>query len=90
MLTTEKDYALKILRDIDASKAAVIEKLPRRFLKDGTDVLAKLVEDIYNLSISLNKSPRAFKLAKVKPIFKKVRKTNYRPICYLGTLGKIK
>ena len=50
------------------------------------------VTDIYNLSISLNKFPSAFKLAKVKPIFKKGRKTNvsnYRPISLLPILSKV-
>ena len=71
LLPTEKYYILKILRDIDTSKAAGIDRLPGRFLKDGADFLAKPVTDICNLSISLNKFPRAIKLAKVKPIFKK-------------------
>ena len=55
LLPTEKDDALKILRNIDTSKAAGIDRLPGRFLKDGANVLAKMVTDIYNLSISLNK-----------------------------------
>ena len=76
LLPTEKDYILKILRDINTSKAAGIDRLPGKFLKDGANVLAKPVTDICNLSISLNKFPSAFKLAKVKPIFKKGRKTN--------------
>ena len=76
LLPTEKDYVLKILRDIDTSRAAGIDRLPGRLLKDGADVLAKPVTDICNLLISLNKFPRAFKLAKVKLIFKKGRKTN--------------
>ena len=71
LLPTEKDSILKILRDINTSKTAGIDRLPGRFLKDGADVLAKPVTDICNLSISLNKFPSAFKLAKVKPIFKK-------------------
>ena len=71
LLPTEKDYILKILRDINTSKAAGIDRLPGKFLKDGANVLAKPVTDICNLSISLNKFPSAFKLAKVKPIFKK-------------------
>ena len=75
LLPTEKGYILKILRDIDTSKAAGIGTLPGRFLKDGANVLAKLVTDICNLSISLNKFPNAFKLAKVKLIVKKGRKT---------------
>ena len=59
------------MRHINASKAAGIDRLPGRFLKDGVDVLAKPVTDICNLSMSLNKFPRAFKFAKVKPLFKK-------------------
>ena len=46
LLLTEKDYVLKVLRDINTSKAAGIDRLPVRFLKDGTDVLANLVTDI--------------------------------------------
>ena len=76
LLPTEKDYILKILRDIDTSKAAGIDRLLGRFLKDGANVLAKPVTDIYNLSISLSKFPSTFKLAKFKPIFEKGRITN--------------
>ena len=65
LLPTEKDYILKILRYIDTSKAAGIDRLPGRFLKDGANVLAKPVTDICNFSISLNKFPSAFKLAKL-------------------------
>ena len=92
LLATEKDYVLKILRDVDTSKAAGIYRLPGKFLKDGVDVLAKPVTDICNLSISLSKFPSAFKLAKVKAIFKKGRKTNvsnYRPISLLLILSKV-
>ena len=92
LLPTEKYYVLKILRDIDTSKAAGIDSLPGKFLKDGADVLTKPVTDICNLSISLNKFPRALKLAKVKTIFKKDRKTNvsnYRPISLLRILSKV-
>ena len=64
LLPTQKDY---ILYGID--------RLPGRFLNDGANVLAKPFTDICNFSISLNKFPSAFKLAKVKPIFKKGRKT---------------
>ena len=85
LLSTHKDYILKILREINTSKAAGIDRLPGRFLNDGANVLAKPVTDICNLSISLNKFPSAFKLAKVKPIFKKGRKT----ISLLPILSKL-
>ena len=53
------------MRDIDTSNAAGIDRLPGRLLKDCTNVLAKRVTNICNLSISLKKFPSAFKLAKV-------------------------
>ena len=62
------------MRDVDTTNSAGIYRLPGRFLKDGADVLAKPVTDIFNLSISLNKFPSAFNLAKVKPIFRKFEK----------------
>ena len=80
------------MRDIDTSKAAGIDRLPGRFLKDGAIVLDKPVTDICNLSISLNKFPSAFKLAKFKSIFKKGPKTNvskYWPISLLPILSKV-
>ena len=80
------------MRDINTSKAAGIDRLPGRFLKDGADVLAKPVTDNCNLSISLNKFTCAFKLAEVKPIFKKGPKTNfsnYQPISLLPILSKV-
>ena len=73
LLPTEECYVLKMLRDIDTTKVAGMEKLPR-FLKDGADVPAKLVTDICNLSLYFNKFPSTSQLAlhnKVEPIFKK-------------------
>ena len=61
LLPTEKDYTVKIQRDINTQKAAGIDRLPGRFLKDGADVLGKVLTDICNLSVSLNKFPSAFK-----------------------------
>ena len=41
-------YLIKIVIEINTSKAAGIDSLPRSFLKDGADVPAKRVTDIYN------------------------------------------
>ena len=49
--TTEKQV-LKIMQDIKSFKAAGIDKLSGKFLKDGTDILAKRVSALCNLSIS--------------------------------------
>ena len=46
LLSIEKDYLLKVLRNINTSKAGGIDRLPRRFVKDGANVLAKPIIDI--------------------------------------------
>ena len=89
--TTEKQV-LKILQDIKSSKATGIDELSGRFLKDGADILAKPVSALCNLSISRGVFPSACKVAKLKPIFKKGKKTdpsNYRPISLLPVISKI-
>ena len=46
-----EDIVLKLARNIDISKAAGVDNLPGRFLKDGAVILAKSVTVICNLSI---------------------------------------
>ena len=90
--TTEKQV-LKIMQDIKSSKAAGIDKLSGRFLKDGADILAKPVSALCNLSISRGVFPSACNVAKLKPIFKKGKKTdpsNCRPTSLLPEIYKIK
>ena len=80
------------MQDIKSSKAAGIDKLSGRFLKDGADILAKPVSALCNLSISRGVFPSACKVAKLKPIFKKGKKTdpsNYRLISLLPVISKI-
>ena len=48
---TTEDIVLKLLKNIDISKAAGVDNLPERFLKDGAVILAKSVSKICNLSI---------------------------------------
>ena len=44
LLPTEEDYILKISSDIDTKKAAGIDTLLGRFLKDPADILAKRLQ----------------------------------------------
>ena len=53
------------------SKAAGIDNLQGKFLKDSAHVLAKPITQLYNLSIKLSSFPRCCKIAEFKPIFKK-------------------
>ena len=61
-------------------------------MSDGTEVLALPLINIINLSIKLSTFPEECKIAKLKPIFKKVAWTDrkiYRPISLLTLVSKI-
>ena len=89
--TTEGNI-LKLLKDINPSKAAGLDNIAGKFLKEGASALAKPVTQICNLSISLSVFPDRCKHAKLKPLFKKGFTTepkNYRPISLLPLISKI-
>ena len=89
---TTENTILKLLNNINPSKAAGIDNIAGKFLKDGASVLAKPLTQICNLSISLSIFPKQCKHAKLKPLFKKGSTTepkNYRPISLLPLISKI-
>ena len=89
---TFEEKVLKIMTDTESSKAAGVDKLSGRFLKDGANILAKPISTLCNLSISQGVFPNACKVAKLKPFLKKGKKTNpsnYRPISLLPSISKI-
>ena len=82
----------KLLCCLDVSKGPGMDEISPRFLKDGTEVLAKPIRDIINLSIKLSTFPDKCKIAKLTPLFKKGSKTdpkNYRPISLLPLISKL-
>ena len=88
----ETHNVLEILQSLDSEKAAGIDDIPCKFLKDGANILAKHICQICNLSIKLSLFPHQCKIAKIKPLFKKGSKTdpkNYRPISLLPLISKI-
>ena len=89
---TSPEKILNILKDLNPSKAAGLDNLSGKFLKDGTDILARPISQLCNLSIKLDSFPRSCKIAKVKLLFKKGSKTdpqNYHSISLLPILSKI-
>ena len=56
---------------VKSFKAAGIDKLSGKFLKDGADILAKPVSTLCNLLTFGGVFPSPCKVAKLKPIFKK-------------------
>ena len=82
----------KILLSLDTSKAAGMDQIPAKFLRDGDEVLALPMENIINLSIKLSTFPGKCKIAKLKPIFKRGARNdtkNYHPISLLSLVSKI-
>ena len=80
------------MKDLNPSKAAGIDNLSGKFLKDGAHDLTRPISQFFNLSIKLNSFPSSCKIGKVKPFFIKGSKTdpqNYHPISLLPILSKI-
>ena len=78
---------LSILKGINPSKAAGIDNLSAKFLKDGVHVLARPISQLCNLSLKCSSFPKNCKIAKAKPLFKKGSKTD--PISLLSLLSKL-
>ena len=77
---------------LDVSKGPGMDEISPRFLKDGTEVLAKRICDIINLSIKLSAIPNKCKNAKLTLLFIKGSKTDpkiYRPISLLPLISKL-
>ena len=73
---TLKKILKKILLSLDTSKAAGMDQIPAKFLRDGAEVLALPLRNIINLSIKLSTFPEECKIAKLKLIFKKGARTD--------------
>ena len=90
-MTTEKKV-LEVLQFIEISKATGIDKISGRFLKDGANIMAKLIAKICNMPISSELFPRDCKIAKLDLLYKKGSKTNpenFRPIFLLPLIPKV-
>ncbi len=88
----EEEVILKLLEETNPSKAAGIDGLAGKFLKDGAPHLSSPITQLCNLSISLSCFPEKCKIAKLKPLYKKGSTTepkNYRPISLLPLVSKI-
>ena len=87
-----EDHVLQLLKDINVDKAAGIDNLSGKFLKDGANILAKPISELCNLSIKYSVFPKDCQIAKLKPLYKKGSTTlpkNYRPISLLPLISKI-
>ena len=65
------EIILNILESLNPSKAAGINNLSGKFLKDDTDIFTRLISQLCNLPIKLNLFPRSCKIVEIKLFFKK-------------------
>ena len=92
LASVSENSILTILKATQVSKAAGIDNLSGRFLKDGAKVLSKPISDLFNLSITSEKFSDPYKVAKLKSLYKKCSVTepcNYRPISLFPLISKV-
>ena len=86
LLEMSPEKLLSVLKGLNPSKAASIDNLSGKYLKDGANILARPISQLCNLPVRLNCFPTSCKIAKVKPFFYKSSQTdpqNYHPISLL-------
>lgn len=83
---------LKLLKNLNTSKAPGPDCLPNRILKELATELAPSLTLLFNQTLSLGKLPDDWKNANVSPIFKKDDKhqaANYRPVSLTCVCAKL-
>ena len=88
----QSDKVFKIPKNFDETKASGIDDLSGTFLKDGAKLLNAPTTQLCSLSISYETFPDAYKIAKLKPLFKKGTRTdpkNYRPTSLLPLISEV-
>ena len=87
-----EDLALQLLKNINKDEAPGRDNLSRKFLKDGTNILAKPILELCNLSIKFSLFPTDCQISKSKPLFKKgftIFHKSYRQFSLLCMISKI-
>ena len=64
-------YLFNVLKNVEVRKAAGLDQISGKFLKDGVRILAKPISELCNLSMALGSFADVCKIAKVKLLFKK-------------------
>ena len=87
-----ESFVYKELCNLKTNKSTGLDCIPAKFLKDAASIIKIHITYLINLSISESTVPQEFKVAKVKPLFKKkdrLQAENYRPVSILCIVSKI-
>ena len=82
----------KILCALKINKAAGLDKIPARLLRDAGKELVPSISYLVNKSLTDGKVPALWKMARVAPLYKnddKLQVQNYRPISVLPAISKV-
>ena len=74
--TIQARYTSDLIKNCDINKAAGIDNLSGRHLKDSADILTIPITQIYNLSINFSHFLKDCKVAKLKSPYKEGTKTD--------------
>ena len=80
------------LQDLNIKKATGLDNIPAKLLKLACSSICNPLTKLINESLESGQIPKALKIAKVKPLFKKGSVklcSNYRPISILPVISKI-
>lgn len=89
---TNCDEVAIIIKKLNPKKATGYDQIPARFVKAASGVIAPILSNLINLSITQGVFPNCLKKAEVTPVYKKsdkLNKGNYRPVSILPVFSKI-
>ena len=86
-MPNSEDEVLKLLKDANPEKAAGMDNLSGRFLRDGAVVLALAISKLCNLLMKRSKFPLDCKIAKLKHLYKKRSKNRSKKLLRRFTFG---
>ena len=82
----------EILKSLKVNKAAGVDKIPAKLIRDAEAELAPSINYLVNKSIKDSVVPAQWKVARVSPLYKaedRLQTENYRPISVLPVLSKV-
>ena len=69
--TVTESTVYKLISTVNTKKATGLDSISAKFIRDGCSVIASPITHILNLSLSQSTVPKAFKEARVVPLYKK-------------------
>ena len=91
-ITVSVGGVVKLLKDINPSKATGPDSIPGKLLKEAASELAPALTLIFQTSINQGRIPNDWKSAKIAPVYKKgdrSQPSNYRPISLTSICCKL-